>query len=101
MLTNTQDCKDADYRMRHERPDTQADAFELIATDRAVQAFDALRSLYIAQKITHELALVYEQMFEATAWPQMDAQHVSRNARRIISMYAESLRWFEAGRAAA
>lgn len=101
MLTNTQDCTAADYRMRHERPETQADAFELIATDRAVQAFEALRSLYIAQKASHELALVFEAVFETLAWPDMDADHVSAKARKIISMYAESLRWFEAGRAAA
>lgn len=80
------------------RSETQADRFEAVATDRAAQAFESLRSLYIAQKAAHELALVYEQVFEATAWPQMDAGNVSANARRIIAMYSEALRWFEAAR---
>ena len=101
MLTSPQDCKDADYRMRHERAANKAEAFEEVATDRAVQAFEALRSLYIAKQIAHELALVYEQVFESTAWPDMEADHVSRSARKIINMYAEALRWFEAARVAA
>jgi hypothetical protein len=101
MLTNTRDCIDADYRMRHERPANKAEAFEKVATDRAVKAFEALRSLYIAQKAAHELALVFEAVFETTAWPDMDADHVSAKARRIISMYAEALRYFEAARVSA
>lgn len=101
MLTDTQDCKDADYRMRHERAANKAEAFEEVATDRAVQAFEALRSLYIAQKASHELALVFEAVFETLAWPDMDADHVSAKARKIISMYAEALRYFEAARVSA
>ena len=102
MLTDTKDCIDADYRQRHEREETQADRFEQVATDRAVQAFEALRSLYIAQKAAHELALVYEQVFEGLgAWPDMKADHVSASARRIISMYAEALRYFESARVSA
>ena len=85
----------------HRRPETQADRFEAVATDRAVKAFEALRSLYIAQKAAAELALVYEQVFEATAWPQMDAGNVSANARKIMHYYAEALRWNEAARVAA
>ena len=77
---------------------SQADAFEEIATDRAVQAFEALRSLYIAQKSAHEMALVYEQVFEATAWPDMQAGNVSANASKIMNYYAEALRWFEAAK---
>jgi hypothetical protein len=101
MLTDTKDCIDADHRQRHKRKETQADRFEQVATDRAVQAFEALRSLYIAQKAAHELALVFEAVFETTAWPDMDADHVSAKARRIISMYAEALRYFEAARVSA
>lgn len=82
----------------HRRDETQADAFEAVATDRAVQAFDALRSLYIAQKKQHELAAAYEGVFEGLIWPDMNAWNVSKNARRIMDMYAESLRWFEAAK---
>jgi len=96
MLTDTKDCIDANYRMRHERAESQADRFEQVATETAVRAFDALRSLYIAQKKQHELAAAYEGIFEGLTWPDMDAGSVSKNARRIISMYAESLKWFEA-----
>lgn len=85
----------------HRRPETQADRFETVATDRAVQAFEALRSLYIAQKASHELALVFEAVFETLAWPDMDADHVSAKARKIMNYYAEALRWFEAARVAA
>ena len=89
----------SDARERHDPfRETKADAFEAVATDRAVQAFDALRSLYIAQNKQRDLALVYEQIFEATAWPDMNASHVSRSARRIITAYAEALRWFEAAK---
>ena len=102
MLTSPKDCTDADYRMRHERAETQADRFEAVATDTAVRAFDAFRSLYIGQKKQHELALIFEQAFEGLgAWPDMDAGNVSANARKIMGYYGEALRWFEAARVAA
>lgn len=101
MLTDTQDCKDADYRMRHERPETQADAFERVATDSAVKTFETLRQFYIGQKQAANLAGIYEGIFDHCGWPDFNDQFTSKNARRIISMYQDAVRWHEAARVAA
>tara|TARA_R110002111_G_scaffold170741_1_gene236429 strand:+ start:2193 stop:2501 length:309 start_codon:yes stop_codon:yes gene_type:complete len=98
MLTSPQDCTDADFRQRHERAETQADAFERVATDSAVKTFETLRQFYIGQKQAANLAGVYEGIFDDCGWPDFNDQFTSKNARKIIGMYQDAVRWHEAAK---